>query len=125
MGSSSRHSSNVRIQRRQSEIDKDNASGSVSRKRGKIAGKEIAKAIADEIPSPFSNGKNLCFKVNADRNGPQGPYNQGMISTSMDSKLYESNHNHGSNTLNVGAMVLMTPNSHQPNIGDLPHPPSM
>jgi hypothetical protein len=41
----------------------------------------------------------------------------------MDSKLYDTSHAH--NTLNVGAMVLMTPNSHQPNIGDLPHPPSM
>jgi hypothetical protein len=49
------------------------------------------------------------------------------MSTSMDSKLYASNHHHDhtSTTFNVGAMVLSTPNSHHPNFGDLPNAPSL
>jgi hypothetical protein len=52
-----RNQSNARIQRRESELDRDQ---SVGRRRGKQQnGKEIAKAFADEIPTPFTNGKRL------------------------------------------------------------------
>ncbi len=43
----------------------------------------------------------------------------------MDTKLYNNNNHSESKTLNVGAVVLSTPNSHHPNIGDLPNAPSI
>ena len=49
--------------------------------------------ILEEIPSPFNNGRHLLSINNSlyiDRNNPNGPYHNGMLTASLDSNANQS-----------------------------------
>lgn len=49
--------------------------------------------ILEEIPSPFNNGRHLLSMFNSlyiDRNNPNGPYHNGMLTASLDSNANQS-----------------------------------